>query len=205
MRKLLMVGAVLAAVAVPTTSHAQFTLGLRVGYAPAMGDGAKDQPMKDVVKSQIPIQLDAMYRITPEWSAGLYYSYGFGQLNSDLSSACDAAGYSCSLSAMRFGAQGTYTFTTASPTFVPWAGLGIGYESMTQKVELGGQSVSQDVSGWEFLNLQVGGDFKVSPQFAVGPYVMYSIGQYSSVEGNSITDKAMHEWLNFGVRGKFDL
>ena len=59
-------------------------------------------------------------------------------------------------------------------------------------------------SGLE-LNLQVGGDFKVNPQFAVGPYAQLSIGQYSSQEGSSIPDKGMHEWIGFGVRGKFDL
>ncbi len=204
MRKLLMV-AVLAALAIPTASHAQFQLGLRLGYAPAMGDAAKDAPLKDGIKSQIPIQIDAMYKITPEWAAGLYFSYGFGQVGSAEQDSCDAFGVDCSMTVMRFGAQGTYTFTKVSPSFVPWAGLGIGYEALTEKVALGGASVSQDITGWEFLNLQVGGDYKVSPAFAFGPYIMYSIGQFSSVEGNSITDKAMHEWFNIGIRGKFDL
>ncbi len=207
MRKLLM--AAIVALAIPTASHAQFTLGLRLGYAPAMGDYMKDAPMKDGVKSQIPIQLDAMYRITPEWAAGAYFSYGFAQLNSDYSASCDAAGVSCSATSMRLGVQGTYTFTTVSPTFVPWAGAGIGYEIASEKVDLGGISASQDTSGWEFLNLQVGGDYKVNPKFAVGPYIMYSIGQYSSIEGTSVKDvyggTAMHEWFNIGVRGKFDL
>ncbi len=211
MRKLLMVGAVVAAVAIPTASHAQFTLGLRLGYAPAMGDMAKSADgstswkMSDFVGSQIPLQFDAMYRFTPEWAAGLYFSYGFGQVTGTAKDLCNSLGEDCSASAMRFGVQGTYTFTTVSPTFVPWAGLGIGYETVTLKESIGGASGTTDFSGWEYLNLQLGGDYKVNPKFAVGPYVMFSLNQFSNIEGNSIPEKSMHEWFHIGLRGKFDL
>jgi hypothetical protein len=53
----------------------------------------------------------------------------------------------------------------------------------------------------------------VFAQFALGPFVMLSIAQYSNSEARiggqtasqSISNKAMHEWLGFGIRGKFDL
>ncbi len=210
MRKLLMLGAVLAAVAFPTASHAQFTLGLRVGYGVAMGDVAgngagSSLAMSDWVKSQVPVQVDAMYRFTPEWAAGVYFSYGFGQLSSTISDLCSAYGKSCSASNTRFGVQGAYTFTTVSPSFVPWAGLGIGYEWNTVD-EAGTKGTFK---GWEYLNLQLGGDYKVNPKFAVGPYVLFAIGQYGEGEiagvSGSVTEKTTHEWLSFGVRGKFDL
>jgi outer membrane protein W len=208
MRKVFMLVAVLAAIVIPTASQAQdskWILGFRLGYAPAMGDAMQGQSMKDAMPSQIPIQLDALYKFTPEWAAGMYFSYGFGQLSSTEADACDAMGVDCSMSSVRVGVEGTYTFTTASPTFVPWIGAGFGYEAVSETVAVSGVSASQDTSGWEFLNLQLGGDWKVSPSFAIGPYVMYSIGQYSSIGGNSIPETATHEWLNVGVRGKFDL
>jgi outer membrane protein W len=204
MRKLFML-AVAAALVLPTASRAQFTLGARLGFAPAMGDAAKNQPMSDGVKSQVPIQLDGLYRFTPEFAAGVYFSYGFAQLASAVKDGCDASGVSCSASVTRLGLEGTYSLTTVSPTFVPWFGAGIGYEWLTQKASFGGVSASADATGFEFLNLQLGGDYKVSNQFYVGPYLLLSIGQYSEVAGNSITDKGIHEWLSFGVRGKFDL
>jgi outer membrane protein W len=203
MRKLLMLS--LIALLVPMTSQAQVTLGLRVGYAPAMGDAAKDAPLKDVVSSQIPIQLDALYRITPDIGAGLYFSYGIAQLNSDVKDFCDASGVSCSASNMRLGVQGRYTFNSLKAPMVPWAGVGFGYEWSTIKGSAGGVSADATTTGFEFLNLQVGGDYKVNDQFAIGPYVQFSIGQYSAVEGEDITDKGMHEWLGFGIAGKFDL
>ena len=204
MRKLVMLGSLIALL-VPTASHAQFQLGLRLGFAPAAGDAAKDEPLKDVISSQIPIQLDAMYKITPDLSAGLYFSYGIVQLSSDEKDACDAFGVSCSASNTRLGIQAAYAFNQVSPQFVPWAGVGLGYEWLTEKIALGGVSASQTATGFEFLNLQVGGDYKVNPKFAVGPYAQLSIGQYSEVESESITDKGVHEWFGFGVRGKFDL
>ncbi len=208
MRKVLMLGAVLAAIVIPTAPHAQdskWILGLRLGYAPAMGDAMQGQSMKDAMPSQVPIQLDALYKLTSEWALGAYLSYGFGQLSSAEADACDAMGVDCSMSSVRVGIEATYAFTTASPTFVPWLGFGTGYEAVSETVAVSGVSASQDTSGWEFLNLQVGGDWKVSPSFAMGPYLQYSIGQYSSIGGNSIPNTATHEWFNVGIRGKFDL
>lgn len=204
MRKLLMLGSLIALLT-PMASHAQVSLGLRLGYAPAMGDAAKEAPMKDIVKSQIPIQLDALYRITPDIAAGLYFSYGIAQLNSDMSDACDAAGVSCSASNMRLGLEGRYTFNSVKAPMVPWAGVGFGYEWSTIKGSMGGLSADATTTGLEFLNVQVGGDYRVNDQFSVGPYLQFSVGQFSSVEGESITDKGIHQWLGFGIAGKFDL
>ena len=108
----------------------------------------------------------------------------------------------------RLGVQGTYTLATTG-SIVPWFGAGIGYEWNT--IDDGFDEAT--FKGWEYLNLQAGGDFRVGPQLWVGPYVMFSIGQYSDVEnegvsGNfdeEIADKAMHQWLSVGLRGKFDL
>jgi len=204
MRKILMLGAVLAAVVVPTASQAQFTLGARVGYGLALGDVGGTLAMSDWVKSQIPVQLDALYRVNPNIAVGAYFSYGFAQTGGPIADACDLAGADCSASIMRLGLEGTYSLAAMGPV-APWLGVGFGYE--WNKLDDGTDSIT--FKGFEFVNLQVGGDFKVSPQISVGPYVMFSLGQYDSadVAGTSadITDKAMHEWLSFGVRGKFDL
>ena len=96
MRKLLFAG--LVALLVPTASHAQFQLGLRVGYAPAMGDAAKDAKMSDVsLSSQIPLQLDANYKLDKDFAVGVYFSYGFGQVdNKAFGDACGVSGIDCS-------------------------------------------------------------------------------------------------------------
>jgi hypothetical protein len=219
MRKLLVL-AVTLVLSLPTASRAQFMVGARLGYAPALGDAAKDATtgaalkMSDGVKSQIPLQLDAAYKVTKEVAVGAYFSYGIGQVGSAFKDSCAASGQSCSASSTRLGVQALYTFSGVNPQFVPWAGVGLGYEWGTYKGTGGGQpDESFTFKGWEFLNLQVGGDFPLGPQLSVGPYVMLSIAQYSDAEitsggttfSGSISKKAVHEWLGFGIRGKFDL
>lgn len=189
MRKLLVVAALAL---LPFASQADFSLGARIGYAPAMGDYAKDQPMSDGVKSQIPLQLDFMWGVGQALALGGYVSYGFAQLEGDCTD--------CSATDLRIGFQGTYAFKDVSQQFVPWLGAGFGYEMSS--VDNG--FVTADTSGWEYLNLQGGADYKVGEKFAVGPYVLFSIGEYSNIEGNDIPETAMHQWLGFGFRGKFD-
>ncbi|BDG02702.1 outer membrane beta-barrel protein [Anaeromyxobacter oryzae] len=200
MRKLAILTVALAALAVPSLSHAQVSLGLRLGFAPVGGDAMKDLKMSDGIKSQIPIQLDAIYNLNKNVGLGGYFSYGLGQTASD---AC-GTGVSCSASVMRLGVQGTYTLDPMGQA-TPWAGVGIGYE--WAKVSGGGETLT--LKGFEFLNLQVGADFAVAPQLAVGPYLGMSVGQYSDAEisgtSASIPDKSTHEWFQVGVRGKFDL
>lgn len=208
---------VAAALALPAQAGAQVSLGVRLGWAAAMGDAEKDGKLSDGVKSQVPIQLDALYAVTKDIAVGAYFSYGFGQIGDEFDRAvCGVPGVDCSARDYRLGVQGLYTFRQLGPTFVPWAGIGFGYEwgSLEAKADVGKATFSS--RGFELLNLQVGGDWAAGERFAIGPFVSLSIAQYSKqkVENTvdpsqnfdgSIPDKAVHEWLQLGVRGRFDL
>jgi hypothetical protein len=104
--------------------------------------------------------------------------------------------------------QGVYTFADVKP-FTPWAALNVGYERAAVSLS-GGASGDTSASGYE-IGLTVGGDYKVAPQFAVGPFLGFSAGQYTSVSasgdfgGAPSIDKKLHEWFQVGVRGTFDL
>jgi hypothetical protein len=187
-----------------------FSLGARLGYAIPMGDadggdfaaGIQATAMSDLVSGQVPLQLDAMYRIDKNWSLGLYFQYGFAFV----ADATCPSGVSCSGSDIRFGGQVHYRFD--SQGFIPWVGLGIGGEWGTLTESSGGISADIDISGFEFANLQVGGDWLVSPMFRVGPFLQVTFAQYDSYKalGQTITlpNKTLHEWLQFGVKGTFD-
>jgi outer membrane protein W len=190
-----------------------FEVGLRTGYAIAMGDSAKNSPLSDSVSGQIPIWLDAGYRINPSWYVGAYGQYGFGMVASKVKDACAATGRSCSAHDIRFGANVHYHIMPAE-SFDPWVGLGLGYEIMsTSSSGGGGPDGSSSAKGFEFLNVQVGGDYKVTPQLGIGPFVSFSVGQFSSASASSagvevsgdIPDKGIHEWLTLGVRGVYDV
>jgi hypothetical protein len=215
MRKLSILGVVLGALLVPAAASAQLTLGARLGYAIAGGDAVKDGKMTDVIKGDIPIQLDVGYNLTKELNVGAFFSYGFGMLNSDIKDECDAAvpSVSCSTHNMRIGIQGTFAFEDLNPQFVPWIGFGVGYEWATLKVEQGGEKVTDTFKGFELANLQLGADFKASPQLRFGPFISYSFGQFRSETvdpdpldlSGDITDKGTHTYLTFGVRGQFGM
>ncbi|HEY3252499.1 MAG TPA: hypothetical protein VGJ91_01075 [Polyangiaceae bacterium] len=170
-------------------------LGLRLGYAFALGNLDKNDKMSDGTKGQIPIWIDAGYMVTPNILVGLYGQYGFVQLKD-----CT----DCSAHDIRFGLQGQYHLAPAGSAD-PWLGLGFGYEWLG--LSQGGASGT--IKGFQFLNLQGGADFKVSDAFAVGPFVDFSLGQYSSIsvedQSADIPEKAMHEWLTLGVKGTFGL
>ena len=199
-------------------------LGLRLGYALPMGKVAEPTPsamntsasggdLSDAVTGMIPIWIDAGYRVNPNLFIGGFFQYGFGIVNKDKNPGCG----SCSAHDIAFGADVHYHILPAA-SFDPWVGAGIGYEifgfsASTTAPIIGNVDVSTSFSGLQFLTLQAGGDFKVTPDFAVDPFVNFALGQYSSqsatlngMEGSGdIQSKALHEWLTIGARGQFNL
>jgi hypothetical protein len=234
-RNVIAISAAVAVVCVvaPSVANAQEAaakpeLGLRTGYAIPLGklSGDATEDMNEAIAGQIPLWLDLGARIRDRVFVGAYFSYGFGILGGDLGDACDAAeeqaealgaDSSCSTTDMRLGAQAHYHFGPPNENHV-WLGGGIGYEwwRFGQSVEAGGQeaTVSLTGHGFEFLNVQVGGDFPVAEGFALGPFAAFTLAQFGTVsidcsgdcgtfgsDSESIDEKALHEWLFFGVRG----
>jgi outer membrane protein W len=194
-------------------------VGLRTGYALPLGNtvgapsGATAPSLSDSVSGMVPIWVDAGYRSTPNMVVGAFFQYGIAFVNTGKEAGCSTSGVSCSANDLMFGAQFHYHLMP-DQTIDPWAGIGIGYEILNGSESAGGQSASSSFSGFQFVNLQIGGDYKVMPNLGVGPFVMFSLGEYSgcstSVPGVSsgsctINNTAMHEWLTFGIRGAYDI
>ncbi len=207
-RRLLLVAAAAAVLGGPARSEAQVSLGARIGYAFGTGDVAGSSldrvKMSDYTKAQIPLQVDLMFRLVPGLSIGPYFSYGFGQTGGDLDEECSLSGLDCSTSVMRLGGQLMYALPPPLPL---WVGAGLGYE--WNKVDTDGAG-ELEVRGVEWLNLQAGLDFMATPVFRFGPFVMLSLGRYDKGEvsgfgSSSLDDKKMHQWLEIGLRGMFDL
>jgi len=214
MRKLIVASMVLGSLLVASSALAAegsgLSLGLRAGYGLPMGDAAKDAKLSDGFSGQIPIWLDVGYKLNPNIYIGGYFSYGIAMLNKD-KMGCEGD-VSCSGSIMRFGANAHYHIMPEA-SFDPWVGAGIGYEIAGMKAEAGGAEASTTWKGLEFVNLQAGGDYKVSPNFGIGPWLSFSLAQYSSAKVKTplgeasadIEEKAMHQWLMIGIRGVYDL
>ena len=193
-----------------------FVLSLELGYAPAIGDADKTttgtgEAMTDVVSSHVPLVLGVGYRINPLVSVGGIFQYGFAQLDS---SACPS-GVSCSASDLRLGAEVRLHFLSEQP-FSPWVSAGFGYEWFNVDMSQGSLSANLTYKGFEFLNLEAGGDFRVSPSFTLGPFIGLRVQQFDSMSGTNSSgtnisqeipsdQKAVHGWVAFGLRGMFTL
>ncbi len=195
----------------PGPPESGVSIGLSVGYALPMGNVSGSQPMSDLFSGALPLQLDVGWRFTPNLYAGAFFQYSFGFLSSLQNAACTANGWtSCTGGDMQFGLDFVYTFLPYA-TFAPYVGLGVGWEIATLSYSGSNQSISESVSGFQFARILVGGDFRVGSAFRVGPFVNFSLGQFSSLSSpdpaanGTIANKALHEWLQFGIKGTVDL
>jgi hypothetical protein len=186
--------------------------GVRVGYGIPLGTAGDNASFSDVIKGMVPFWADIGYRFDPNWYVGGFFQFGLGFLPSN-TQLCGTGGVSCSLNDLRFGLNAHYHFLPAE-TLDPWVGVGAGYEILNLSASATGVSASASTRGFEFGNVQLGLDFKISPAFAVGPFATFTIAQFSnnsaSINGQDVaspgyTNKGIHEWLVFGVRGVFDL
>jgi outer membrane protein W len=216
-------------------SSSGLALGLRAGYAIPMGkegtvsttngsvSSTSTDKVADDISGMVPIWLDVGYRVNPAVYVGAFFQYGFASVNKDHNPTC-SQGFSCSAHDIAFGANVHYHILPEGQ-FDPWVGAGLGYELLTANVSgsasFGGTTVTADATqtlkGFQFLVLEAGGDFKATPAFGVGPFVNFSLGQYSSWsssvtsggttqdESGDVQDKGMHEWLTIGLRGQYDL
>ena len=211
MRKLARI-VVVAVLFVPALASAQVSLGARLGYGLAMGEVFEDVDQGDFLSGQLPLQLDLGYRVNPALTVGGYFAFGLGRVGDTYEEDCDFDGVDCTGRVYRLGIQLDYRF--AGPSATPWIGAGIGYEWASFEIEEGDAYLRSSFKGFEFLNLQGGVEWKTSAQFSIGPFAMLSLARYASgeVESNvlpegsgDIEDKSFHQWLQLGVRGRFDL
>lgn len=211
--------AALAAESAPPASSG-FQLGLRTGYAIPLGKVdeepvAPGEPditaMSNTFGGQVPFIVDIGGKLSPSIFLGGFLGLGIGGAGGNLKTLCDGSGLSCSTATFRIGAEIFYGFIPDG-SVNPWLGYGIGIESSGVGISGNGRSGTVALSGFEFAHLMGGADFRVSPIFGIGPFVDFSLGQYTRVtedfgtggriEG-SIANTTMHEWLTLGVRGVF--
>ncbi len=199
-----------AALLLPTAAAAQrgvgVEAGLRVAWAPAFGSAARLVPMSEAIPWQVPIQADLLWS-SERFAAGGYASWGPGGAPAQ---AC-GDGASCSSQDLRAGFQAYGRFPRWSFGAAPWAGAGLGWEWASQRRERLGAATTTRWNGPE-LFAQGGAEWRLGRGFGAGPFVLLGAGRYErlSVETGSdtgsadVADRAVHGWLQLGVRGTFD-
>jgi hypothetical protein len=196
----------LAASPAPTGPEFGLRAGYTVPFGNIVGDGAGGAtPLKDLFTGGIPIWADAGYRFTPAFYGGVFGSYAFLFAHN-----CDPTA-DCSGHDIRLGLDLLFHLAPSAP-LDPWVGLGVGYEWLLLSVTSGRQRQDLTLRGIEFLDLQLGADFAVSPGLRIGPFAAFSLGRYSdeSTSGvlgsgaGEVADKKVHEWLLVGLRATFN-
>jgi hypothetical protein len=216
MKKIGTVVAVVAALGLAFPAEAQVSLDLKLGYALPTGNvieyGGSDfaGPMKNTWSGAIPIEAAGRYRFSPAFSAGVYFQYDPALIASRL---C-ATGMTCSGYDMRVGVEAVYGFLP-DKFLNPWVSLGTGWEWSRFSIATATDSAAFTYSGWEYFNVQAGLDFNLSRTFAVGPYLGYFGGSYTSLSATqsgvsasaSVPSefRSFHGWIQFGAKGTVNL
>jgi hypothetical protein len=196
-----------------------FQMALRTGYAVPMGyarganpgSNAADLKMSDGFSGQVPLFIEIGGKIVPNLFLGGYLGFGFGGAAGEFDAICSGSGVSCVAVGVRFGAEVQYHILPGE-TANPWVGYGIGFESLALSMSAGGQTATDSFGGFEYAHLMAGVDFRLNRIFGIGPFVDFSIGEYTryhveapglaTIDGDIQTTRT-HEWLAFGVRGTF--
>jgi hypothetical protein len=186
------------------------SFGIRSGYGIPLGNAVEAEKLSNDINGLIPLWLDVGYRFNRNWYLGGFFSYGFGLVPSNRSDC--SAPTSCSEYNLRFGINFHYHFGPMR-LWDPWVGVGAAYEIFNFNFSRPGQSGSTSLTGFEFGNAQLGLDYRLSSQFVVGPFVAFTVGQYSTQSFSDgvtttkldVPSKAIHEWLMFGLRGLFTI
>jgi hypothetical protein len=198
------------------------SFGFRTGYALPAGSvdsvGGTNESLSTFVSGEVPLWFDAGYLLNPYFYVGAYFSYGIAQvpasaITTDGVQICGLSTVSCTGSNLRVGVDVQFRVLGTSK-LQPWVGLGfLGYESATfgASNNNSGVSASETLSGIEWVNPQLGFDYKFLPFLSAGLFAGISLSEYLGLSTNpssataTLGDKALHEWIYMGARTSFDL
>jgi hypothetical protein len=184
----------------PGAPDSALEIGIGAGYSQGFGNIGPDSPtLTDLTHGGGEVTLSVGYRINPNFLVGIYGSGGMfttGNLTSGADSIWSATG----------GVQANYHFLPTAQ-WDPWVGLGAGWRG--HWISKPGGTHSRH--GLDLARLQVGLDYRVSPEFAISPYVGAALTSFLTQElaaqqvFTNVRDPNVNVFVVGGVMGRFDL
>jgi hypothetical protein len=159
---------------------------------------------------QVPIVIDAGFKLSKPWFIGAYAGAGYGSIGSGnvAEEACAAPGVTCSTLSYQVGVQLQYHLGP-SDRLNPWLGVGGGYEWFRQELSASDYREEQETSGVALLKVLLGLDYRYRELFGFGPVIEMSFGRFQAtrtlVDGERthegpVEQGAWHGFLTLGGR-----
>jgi len=198
-------------VTVPAAARG-FQVALRSGAQLPWGEAsdAQGDELSARYGWQVPILIDAGFKLGKPWLLGVYGGGTYGSIGSGnvAEQACSVEGVSCSTLSYQVGLQVQYHFGP-SERLNPWLGLGGGYEWFRQELSGAKYTEVQETSGLTLVKLVMGLDYRQSQLFGFGPFAEVSLGRFQTtrtfVNGDEahegpVEPSAWHGFLTLGAR-----
>lgn len=171
------------------------------GYAQGVGKISGEMAkVQDLSGPGGAAQLDLGYRVIPNLTLGGYGSFALYNDGSTLPNNTEVYGATA-------GVAAAYHFRP-DRSLDPWARLGTGWKGMWLNPPTG---KATSLQGLELARLQIGVDYRISPQVAITPVVGGSLGLFVSQSSQMTTnyDQLTDRKVNFtgfaGLAGTFDI
>jgi outer membrane protein W len=175
----------------------EITLG--AGYAQGFGNiGASQRSLTDLSSAGGELTLGVGYRINPNFLVGAYGS-GSKYATGDYTNGADVWSATA-------GLQANYHFLPTHD-WDPWVGLGAGWRGHW----VSGTAGTDSRHGLDLGRLTAGVDYRVSPEFAISPYVGVGATTFLTQElagqqvFTNVGSPNVNVWLFGGIQGRFDV
>jgi hypothetical protein len=178
-----------------------FELGIGAGYSQGVGKlGGNMQNLQDVASAGGAVEVDASYRIAPLVSVGVYGTFSDWAVGDHVSNDNTLLGATAGVQAV--------LHVRPDRSVDPWVSVGTGWKALWQDPT---QGKVTSLQGFELARLQIGADYRVSPDVAISPVIGGSLGMFVSDDSpmttqyTEIQDKKVNFTGFAGIAGRFDL
>ncbi|MGN6105249.1 MAG: hypothetical protein ACTHU0_09115 [Kofleriaceae bacterium] len=178
-----------------------FEIAIGGGYTQGGGDiGQGMATFDDLAGAGGGGEIQLGYRIIPNLTVGLYGTFSTYAKG-------DAVAEDTSVFGASAGVQAAWHFRPAS-SIDPWVSLGTGWRGLWMSPDSGKTSALQ---GLELARLQVGADYRITPNIAISPVVGASVSMFLASDSpmtedyDEINDKKVNFQGFAGLVGRFDL
>lgn len=184
-----------------TPADRAFEISIGTGYtqgAGELGEGMSD--LQDIAGPGGAANLELGYRIIPHLTLGAYGSFA-------RHSSGDSLADDTNVLAATAGIQAAWHFLP-DRSIDPWVSLGTGWKAVWLDPDQGKATALQ---GFELARLQVGVDYRISPEVAISPVIGGGLGMFVAEDSpmtsdyNEIQGKKVNLTGFAGIAGRFDV